>query len=73
MKKNILKYWIVIFCLCSNFVLFAQPGTGNDTGNLEGGDTPAAPIDNYLWVLALVGLIFVFMKLRAIENKKIQG
>jgi len=73
MKNNLLKYYIAAFYLCSNFVLFAQPGTGNDAGDLEGADAPAAPIDNYLWVLALLGLIYVFIKLRTIQNKKIQS
>lgn len=71
MKNNLLKYYIAAFYICSTFVLFAEPGDGNDTGNLEGTDTPAAPIDNYVWVLALVGLFFVFMKFRGLEiNRK---
>ena len=75
MKNTVLKYYIAVFYLCSTFVLFAQPG-GNDTGGgLEGdGDaTPGAPIDDYVWVLALIGLLFVFMKFRAIQKNRIQG
>lgn len=63
-KKQFNKYYIALFYLCSNFALFAQPGSGNGTGDLEGTDTPAAPINDYLWVLALIGLIFVFTKLK---------
>jgi hypothetical protein len=76
MKNNVLKYYIVAFYLCSTFVAFAAPGDGNGgtgDGALEGADAPAAPIDNYVWVLALVGLMFVFMKFRAIHKNKIQG
>jgi hypothetical protein len=77
MKNNVLKYYIAAFYLCSTFILFAQPGDGNGgtgDGALEGADAPAAaPIDNYVWVLALVGLMFVFMKLRAIQNKKMHS
>jgi hypothetical protein len=77
MKNNLLKYYIAAFYLCSTVVLFAQPGTEDTggTGNLEGtsGDTTPAPIDNYVWVLAIVGLIFVFMKFRALQNKKINS
>lgn len=69
MKNNFLKYYITAFYLCSTFVTFAQPGTNDDTGNLEGTDTPAAPIDGYIWVLALVGLIFVFIKLRTFYHQ----
>jgi hypothetical protein len=65
MKNQFNKYYIALFCLCSNFMLFAEPGVGNDTNDLENVDAPAAPINDYLWILALVGLIFVFMKLKA--------
>ena len=76
MKNTLLKYYIAAFYLCSTFVLFAQPGTGNgETGEagLEGNDPAAAPIDDYVWVLAVIGLLFVFMKFRTIYNSKIQG
>ena len=72
MKNNLLKYYIVAFYLCSTFVLFAQPGT-NDTGGALEGDTdttPAAPIDNYVWVLAAIGLLFVFFRFRALAQQK---
>ena len=49
-------------------MLFAQPGSGNETGDLESPDTPA-PIDDYIWVLALIGLVFVFLKLKDIQTK----
>jgi hypothetical protein len=77
MKNTVLKYYIVAFYLCSTFILFAQPGDGNgETGDagLEGtgGDTTpdGAPIDDYVWVLAIIGLALVFMKLRAIQSRK---
>lgn len=73
MKNTALKYYTAAFYLCSTFVLFAQPG---DTapGGLEGdGDTtPGAPIDNYIIVLAIIGLIFVFMKFRAVQKNSVK-
>jgi len=72
MKKSLLKYYITAVYFCSTMVLFAQPGDGSTGDPLESPD-PAAPIDNYVWVLAVVGLLFVFMKFRAIYNTKIQG
>ena len=70
MKNNLLKYYIAAFYFCSTFVMVAQPG---DTapGGLEGdGDTtPGAPIDNYVWVMAGIGLLFVFLKFRAMNKQ----
>jgi hypothetical protein len=70
MKNNLLKYYIASFYLCSTFVLFAQPGSGNSTNDLESADAPAAPINDYMWVLAIVGLIFVFIKIKIFFMKK---
>lgn len=57
--------------MCSNFIIFAQPGSGNGTGDLEGTDAPTAPINDYMWILVLAGLIFVFLKYKS-YSKKIQ-
>jgi hypothetical protein len=75
MKNNLLKYYITAFYLCSTFIMFAQaPGdTSPDGLETDGDTTPAAPIDDYVWVLALIGLIFVFMKFRAMQNKKVNS
>jgi hypothetical protein len=68
MKNIVLKFYIVALFFCSTTLLFAQPGdTGDGTGGLEGGDAPA-PIDDYIWLMALVGLFFVFMKFRAYQK-----
>lgn len=69
MKKNLLKYYIAAFYLCSTFAAFAQPGTDDTGGTLEGGDTPAAPIDGYVWFLAALGLVYVFLRLRAFAQQ----
>jgi len=74
MKNNILKFYIVAVYLCSTFVLFAQPGDTDGTpGGLEGTDTPAAPIDDYVFILAIMGAILVFIRFRAMLNKKIKS
>ena len=66
MKTNPLKYYAVAICLCANFVMLAQlPGAEDNNGVLDGADTPVAPIDGYVWVLAALGLVYVFLKLRA--------
>lgn len=57
---------------CSTMVLFAQPGEGSSGGDLEAEDPPV-PIGDYLWILAAVGLLFVFMKFKARYTDKIRG
>jgi hypothetical protein len=54
--------------------MFAQSGPGDDTaeGDLNGNDNQL-PISDYLWVLALVGLVFVYFKFRSIQKNSIQG
>lgn len=72
MKNNLLKYYIVTVYLCSTFIMFAQPGdTGDGSGGLEGTDDPAQlPIDDYVWVLAALGLLYVLLKLRSIYQQE---
>jgi hypothetical protein len=69
MKNNILKFFIAVFFFCSTLTVFAQ-GPNDDTsteGGLENdGDTTGAPIDDYVWVLAAIGLAYVFLRLRAL-------
>ena len=71
MKNNVLKYYITAAYLFSTLVMFAQPGDGNGQtgdGSLEGADAPA-PIDDYVWILVLIGLLFVFLKLRTFSKQ----
>ena len=67
MKNSILKFFIFSFFLLSNVMMFAQ-GTDNDTGNLEGDDPPATPINTKLVWLALMGIFFAIYTFR--KNKK---
>ena len=76
MKNTVLKYYIVAFYLCSTFVMFADPGSNTGDGGLEGetGDnTPTTPINGYVLVLAMVGLIYAFHKFRAYQNQKMNS
>jgi hypothetical protein len=71
MKTNLLKYYIAAFYFCSTFMMFAEdaPGSGSDNGGIDdngASDTDPLPIDDYAWVLLLVGLLFAFFKFRAI-------
>jgi hypothetical protein len=72
MKNKLFKFYITAMFFCSTIILFAQPGEGSSGGDLEAEDPPV-PIGDYVWILAVVGLLFVFMKLRAMHKAKIQG
>ncbi|MBC7523039.1 MAG: hypothetical protein H7239_01160 [Flavobacterium sp.] len=56
--KNIIKCGLVVFVLLSNFVVFAQPGDENNTGNLQGNDPAPAPINGKLIFLAIAGIAY---------------
>lgn len=71
MKNKILKYYIATFYLCSTSVMFAGPGAETDDSiTLESTDSDALPINDYMWVLALTGLVFVFLKFKDFRQKK---
>jgi hypothetical protein len=75
MKTNLLKYYIAALYFCSTLVMIAQsgPGTGTDDGKdggLDGLDEPAASVDGYVWVLAAIGLIYVFLRVRAFAQQE---
>lgn len=67
MKNNnkIIKHFSAILMLLATSVSFAQPGF-DSTGGTDVVDN-TAPIDNYLWVLILVGLVYVFYKYRKLR------
>jgi len=70
MKNNILKLYVTVFYLCSTFVMFAQPGATGDGIDDDGSDdVTGAPIDDYVWVLAAVGMLLVFLKFRAMYKQ----
>lgn len=75
--KNILsKTYITLFFLLVSFITFAaetEPGDEADGSPMEGADAAAAPIGDYVWGLALLGILFVFMKFREIQKRKINS
>lgn len=58
MKKSIYILASLLIFLFTN-PIFAQADPGDDP------DVPSAPIDDYVWVLALLGLVYVFLRVRA--------
>ena len=61
--KKIFLISISIFISLVSSPVFAQGDPGDDP------DGMVAPIDDYVWVLALVGLLFVFLKFRAVYKR----
>jgi hypothetical protein len=66
MKKLLLGALLLL-----SMTTFAQLGTDDDTGGLECEDTPAAPIDSYVYFLALIGSAYAIttITLRKNSNK----
>lgn len=68
MKNKISKLYFTLICFFLNFVIFANlPGDGSEDGGLESGDTP---IDSYLILLLIAGVLFVFKIYK--KNKQLQ-
>ena len=70
MKNNVLKLYITAFLFCSSLVMFAQetPGTEDETGSLE--DVDPVPVNDYIWVLVAIGLVFAFLRFRALSHQR---
>lgn len=60
MKKIISKSVFVIATLLTSAVTFAQGDFGDGTDP----NPTDAPIEDYLWVLCLIGLVYVFYKMK---------
>ncbi|RTY93908.1 hypothetical protein [Flavobacterium sp. GT3R68] len=69
MKKYITFLYTLFFTLMFSVVSFAQ-GDFGDPVDPDPLDQPAAPINDYLWVLILVGLVFVFYKYRTYSKQQ---
>jgi hypothetical protein len=70
MKNNLLKFYITAFFFCSTLLTFAQdtPGTNDDTNSME--ELDPVPLDDYIWVLIAIGLVFAFLRFRAISQQR---
>ena len=60
MKTKLFNIYLIGFFLLSDFMMFAQPGTDDGSGDLEGDDAPDAPINSKLIILGIVGIIYVY-------------
>jgi hypothetical protein len=64
MKNKSIKFYSTILFFFTNFMLFALPGDGSDTGDLENTEPTAASIDNQFYVLLIVGILFAVYTFR---------
>ena len=63
--KNIVFTFIALVLV--QFVALAQ----DDLGDFGGGDNPLdTPIDSFVWVLLVVGLVYVFYKYSSLKSKE---
>lgn len=73
MKNNLVKFYITAFFFVCTLATFAQPGSGSDNGGVDDSGssdtTPAAPIDDSVWILLAIGLVFAFLRFRAIYKQ----
>ncbi len=62
MKNNFFKLYLLGFFILSDFIMFAQdetePGSTNNTGDLESDETPQAPINGKLIWLLILGIAY---------------
>lgn len=60
MKNSIFKLYLLAFLLAGDFYAFAQPGSDDPDGGLEGDDDPPTSINAKLIYLAIIGVAFAF-------------
>ncbi len=61
MNTNLVKTYIFVFFLMSDFIAFAQP-TESEDDDLQDNDEPAVAINGKLFWLFLCGIIFAYYK-----------
>ena len=69
MKSNLIKIYIFSILFMSDFVMFAQPGTDNEDGDLGDDDPVQAPINSKLFWLTIFGIALAFNFYRKRKNK----
>jgi hypothetical protein len=67
MKNKLFNLYLLSFFLFIDFVAFAQPGSDDGSGGLEGNDPPPAPINGKLLWLVVIALIYAVY---TIQNKR---
>lgn len=69
MKYKLFTTYCTIFFLLTSMLMFAVPGDENDTGDLEGPEPAAAPINSKLFILIIAGIVYAFFHFSKKENQ----
>lgn len=69
MKYKLLTTYCTIFSLLTSMLMFAVPGDENDTGDLEGPEPTAAPINSKLFILFIAGIVYAYIHFLKKENQ----
>ena len=64
MKTKILQTYLISFFLLTDFIAFAQPGSGGDGVPIENNDPPPTPINGKLVWLGIAALLFAFYSIQ---------
>ena len=69
MKSRLIYITSSIFLFLVNNNVLAQRDSGSRGVADPGPDPDAVPIDDYIWVLVLVGVVFAILKLRTFTKQ----
>lgn len=69
MKKKLIYNILRIFLFLATVPMLAQRGGGRGPGD-PGGDPDATPIDDHIWILIIVAIVFGVFTIRAMSKRK---
>lgn len=72
MKNKYKTLLTLLLFFLSDVLLFAEPGSTDDSGTLEGEEPPAGPIDSNLIWLGIMGTLYVGYYFYTRRNKTVK-
>ena len=66
--KHLSKIYLLAFLVFADITAFAGPGDDTGGGDLGGGDPPATPINTYLIVMIVLGLLMGFYSFKKTQK-----
>jgi hypothetical protein len=72
MKKTMLKYFLCLVCLMTEFTAFCQDfPTDDEDGDLQADDAAPVPINGRIIWLVAAGVLFAYYKVRNQRAKEV--